>query len=86
MAIQFAAPAVGARFSVYCGAGVYVTGVTNQKKYDDVVVTGGIADALTASRCVAMSALNTARRAGVKCWIVPRPDNMQRGRMVGAML
>ena len=62
------------RFAVYCGRGVYVTGVQALQTSTSFIHTGPVEKALAASRRVAIGALHEARRAGLTAWLVRHPE------------
>lgn len=61
-----------ARFAVYCGAGIYVHGVSLSGSVK-TISTGSITGALSAPRSVAIGVLHAARDHGLNAWLVKHP-------------
>lgn len=60
------------RFAIYCGAGLYVHGVSLSDTIK-TISTGPLEGAMGAPRRVAIGALHAARRAGLRAWLVQHP-------------
>lgn len=63
-------------FAIYCGGGVYVSEVTNGGVLDFAHTIDDVKNAGAFTRRVAVSALHTARRAGLRAWLIRHPLNV----------